>query len=587
MDGGTLGMFSVEEIKPDENKESLKDERKEEEKDIGALYEKALGKPISPGSIITGTVIQIGADYIMIDIGRKIEGQAPIHEFIDDGGDINIDIGDQVDVLVESINTSKGLIKLSKEKAKHIKIWEEIIRAYHEHNILTGKVTSRIKGGLTVDIGVPAFLPGSQVDINPPTEAQLDALVGSEIELAVIKYNKRKNNVVVSHREVLEKQREEKKKQLLATLKEGDVLKGTVKNIMPYGVFTDIGGIDGLLHITDMSWGRLKHPSEKVKLGQEIEVEVIRFDSEAEKISLGLKQLTPYPWEGVEYRYPIGKKVRGRVTSITNYGVFVELEEGIEGLVHISEMSWTKKIRHPSSIVKEDQEVDVVVLDVNSKDKRISLGLKQALPNPWDLIMEHYPVGTVVEAKVKSVTEFGVFVSIDDEIDIDGLIHISDLSWDPKGGNLRDLYKKGDIVKAKVLNINPENEKFSLGIKQLSPDPWTLVAEEYPVGSMVKGRVTSLTEFGAFVEIKKGVEGMVHISEVSKNKINSPADVLQVGQEVEAVVLKVNPDQKKIGLSIKTLEELGSKKKIQEKYIDKVGTNLGALIKELQNKGEE
>ncbi|MCD6569457.1 MAG: 30S ribosomal protein S1 [Deltaproteobacteria bacterium] len=580
-------MFSVEEIKPDENKESLKDERKEEEKDIGALYEKALGKPISPGSIITGTVIQIGADYIMIDIGRKIEGQAPIHEFIDDGGDINIDIGDQVDVLVESINTSKGLIKLSKEKAKHIKIWEEIIRAYHEHNILTGKVTSRIKGGLTVDIGVPAFLPGSQVDINPPTEAQLDALVGSEIELAVIKYNKRKNNVVVSHREVLEKQREEKKKQLLATLKEGDVLKGTVKNIMPYGVFTDIGGIDGLLHITDMSWGRLKHPSEKVKLGQEIEVEVIRFDSEAEKISLGLKQLTPYPWEGVEYRYPIGKKVRGRVTSITNYGVFVELEEGIEGLVHISEMSWTKKIRHPSSIVKEDQEVDVVVLDVNSKDKRISLGLKQALPNPWDLIMEHYPVGTVVEAKVKSVTEFGVFVSIDDEIDIDGLIHISDLSWDPKGGNLRDLYKKGDIVKAKVLNINPENEKFSLGIKQLSPDPWTLVAEEYPVGSMVKGRVTSLTEFGAFVEIKKGVEGMVHISEVSKNKINSPADVLQVGQEVEAVVLKVNPDQKKIGLSIKTLEELGSKKKIQEKYIDKVGTNLGALIKELQNKGEE
>ncbi len=581
-------MVSVEEIKTEENIDSLKeDERKGEEKDVGALYEEALGKPVSSGSIITGTVVQIGTEYIMIDIGRKIEGQAPIHEFIDDDGGINIDVGDQVDVFVESINPGKNLIKLSKEKARLIKIWEEIIRAYHEHTVVTGKVIERIKGGLTLDIGIPAFLPGSQVTINPPTEAQLDALVGSKIDVAVIKYNRKKNNVVVSHREVLEKQREERKRHLLATLKEGDILKGIIKNIMAYGVFIDIGGIDGLLHITDMSWGKLKHPSEKVKPGQEIEVKVIKFNPETEKISLGFKQLIPDPWEGVEYRYPIGKKVTGKVTSITNYGVFVELEEGIEGLVHISEMSWTKKIKHPSSIVKEDQEVEVVVLDVNPEGKRISLGLRQALPNPWDLLMESSPVGEVVEAKVKSVTEFGIFVGVDDEIDIDGLIHISDISWDPRVANLKDLYKKGDVVKAKVLNMDPENEKFSLGIKQLSPDPWAVVAEECPIGSVIKGRVTSLTEFGAFVEIKKGVEGMVHISEISRSKINSPADVLQVGQEVEAVVLRSSLNQKKIGLSIKALDELGSAKKAQEKHVDKVGTNLGALIKELQDKGKE
>ena len=556
--------------------------------ELEALYEETIDKRVSTGSVVTGTVVQVGAEHIMIDIGRKQEGQASIREFIDDSGALTIGIGDEVEVLVESINTSKGIIRLSKDKARRIKVWDDIMIAYQDHTFIRGKVSERIKGGLTVDIGIPAFLPTSQATLNPVAETELEKMVGQTIDVSIIKFNRKKNNVVVSHREVLERKREENKKKLIATLKKDDVVTGTVKNIMAYGAFVDIGGIDGLLHITDMSWGKLKDPKDKVAPGDQIQVKVIEFDPETEKISLGLKQLTPDPWKGLEYRYPIGKKITGKVTSITNYGAFVEIEEGVEGLVHISEMFWTKRMRHPSTLLEEGPEVNVVVLGVDQDNRRISLGLKQASPNPWDLLYDYYPPGTVVNATVKNVTDFGLFVSVDENIDIDGLIHVSDLTWDPKVKNPRDLYKKGDVVEAKVLAVDPENEKFSLGIKYLSPDPWQQVANEHPVGSLVKGRITSLTDFGAFVEIREGVEGMIHISEVSSGKIDNLASVLSVGQEVEAMILRLNPEQKKIGLSIKALEEAQEKRTVatHEKGSEKVGTNLGDLLKGLQDRNK-
>jgi len=578
-------MFSAEDVKTDQNLETTGEGEKKEESDLEALYEETFGRHVSVGTVIKGTVVQVGAEQIMIDIGRKVEGQAPIKEFIDENGTINIGIGDEVEVLVESFNPGRGIIRLSVEKARSLKIWDDIIAVYQDKTPLPGRVTQRIKGGLMVDIGIPAFLPSSHVGINPVPEAEMEKMIGAKIDVTVIKYNRKKNNVVVSHREVLEKEREGKKKVLLATIKKGDVVKGTVKNILAYGAFVDIGGIDGLLHITDMSWGKLKDPKDKVASGQVIDVKVIEFDPETEKISLGLKQLTKDPWEGIEYRYPIGKRVKGKVTSITNYGAFVELEEGVEGLVHISEMFWTKKMRHPSSLLKEADEIEVQILGVDQNDRRISLGLKQTTPNPWELLRQCYPEGAVVQARVKNVTDFGVFVSVDDTIDVDGLIHMSDLSWDPKAKNPKELFKKGDVVKAKVITIDPENEKFSLGLKQMEPDPWTQVANEHPAGSIIRGRITSVTDFGALVEIAHGVEGMIHISEVSKDKIESLAEVLKVGQEVEAVVLRVSPENKKIGLSIKALEDAQTRKVMQEaKTTDKVATNLGQLLKELQDK---
>jgi len=543
-----------------------------------ALYGETFGT-LSVGSVITGTVIQIDSENIMIDVGRKIEGSAPIKEFIDDEGNISVALGDEVEVLVLSVS-GKG-IRLSKEKAKSLKVWDDIIKAYQDKTTITGKVTSRIKGGLMVDVGVQAFLPSSHASLSQPTEAELEKLIGQKIEVSIIKYNRKKNNVVVSFRDVLEKDRDVKKKAVLETIKKGDVVQGTVKNILAYGAFVDIGGIDGLLHITDMSWGKLKDAKEKVSSGQVIDVKIIDFDPETEKISLGIKQLATDPWEGIEYRYPIGKKVKGKVTSLTNYGAFVELEEGVEGLVHISEMFWSKKVRHPSSILKDGEELEVQVLGVDQKERRISLGLKQTTPNPWDLLHQGYMEGAVVDVKVKNVTDFGVFVSVDENIDIDGLIHVSDISWDPKVKNPKDLFKKGDTVKAKVLTIDPDSEKFSLGIKQLEPDPWTQVANEHPAGSIIRGKITSITDFGAFVEIAQGIEGMIHISEVSHDKIESLAEVLQVGQELDAVVLRVSPENKKIGLSIKALDDTQTRKSLQEsnKAPDKVATNLGDLLK--------
>ncbi len=576
-------MLTTEEVKSEENSSNSV----ETEITMESLLEESLDQRISTGSVVTGTVVQIGSEFIMLDVGRKSDGQVPIREFLDENGDITVKVGDDVEVLVESINAGKGIIRLSKEKAERFKVWDVLIEAYNEGRPVEGKVVERIKGGLTVDVGINAFLPGSQANIMPLPDAELEKMVGKTIEVAIIKYNRKKNNVVVSRRELLEKERSAKKGEVMENLKVGDKVTGIVKNIMAYGAFVDIGGIDGLLHITDMSWGKLKDPKDKVAPGQEIEVQVLEFNPETEKISLGLKQLMDDPWEGIEYRYPIGKKVPGTVTSITNYGAFVELEEGVEGLVHISEMFWTKRVRHPSSVLSDGQDVDVVVLGVDQSDRRISLGLKQAMPNPWDQLQDFYPEGTVVDAKVKNITDFGVFVSVDDELDVDGLIHVSDISWDPKQKNPKDLFNKGDVVSAKVLTIDAESEKFSLGIKQLQPDPWTQVANDNPVGSVITGKVTSITDFGAFVEIRDGVEGMIHISEVSSEKIDSLADALSVGQEVEAVVLRVSPENKKIGLSIRALDEDEPVVAPSDynKGSDKVGTNLGDLLKTLQDKG--
>ena len=570
----------TEEFKTDET------DNTSSQSDLEALIDSTFDKKITPGSVVIGTVVQIGTESIMMDVGRKNEGEVPLREFIDENGNITVAIGDEVEVLVESINQGKGVIRLSKGKAERFRAWDKLLAAFNDATPVSGRVVERIKGGLTVDIGVPAFLPASQASLMPPSDADLERLIGKSVDVLIIKLNRKKNNVVVSRRELLEKDRDAKKQKLLAELNAGDVVTGVVKNIMAYGAFVDIGGIDGLLHITDMSWGKLKDPKDKVKSGDEITVKVLEFDPATEKISLGLKQLSNDPWGGIEYRYPIGKKITGQVTSITNYGAFVELEEGVEGLVHISEMFWTKRLRHPSSVVHEGQQVDVVVLGVDQNDRRISLGLKQAMPNPWDQIEEYYPVGTVVDAKVKNVTDFGVFVSIDEQIDIDGLIHVSDISWDPKAKTPKDVFKKGDVVKAKVLAIDPDNEKFSLGVKQLEPDPWTQVANEHPVGSVIKGKVTSITDFGAFVEIRDGVEGMIHISEVSHDKVDNLAEVLSVGQEVEAVVLRISIDHKKIGLSLKALEEGFDRNApaAVDKAPEKVGTNLGDLLKVLQKK---
>ncbi len=572
----------MDEIKANqENVTEITEEKASQETDqtnYEALYGETFGKSLSIGAVITGTVVQIDAENIMIDVGRKMEGSAPLKEFLDEDGNINVSIGDEVEVLVLSLGKN---IRLSKERARSLKVWDDIIKAYQDKTTISGRVLNRIKGGLMVDIGVQAFLPSSHASLSQPTEVDLEKLIGTKIEVSVIKYNRKKNNVVVSHRDVLESERSAKKKILLETINKGDVVKGTVKNILAYGAFIDIGGIDGLLHITDMSWGKLKDPKEKVASGQVIDVKIIDFDPETEKISLGIKQLSTDPWEGIEYRYPIGKKVNGKVTSLTNYGAFVELEEGVEGLVHISEMFWSKKIRHPSSVLKEDEEVEVQILGVDQKERRISLGLKQTTPNPWDLLNQYYIEGAVVDARVKNVTDFGIFVSIDENIDIDGLIHVSDISWDPKVKNPKDMFKKGDILKAKVLTIDQDSEKFSLGIKQLEPDPWTQIANDHPAGSIIKGKITSITDFGAFVEIAQGIEGMIHISEVSRDKIESLAEVLKVGQEVEAVVLRVSPENKKIGLSIKALDDAQTRKSLQEtsKAPDKVATNLGDLLK--------
>jgi small subunit ribosomal protein S1 len=541
------------------------------------LYEESL-KSIKEGEVVRGNIIQVTDDYVMVDIGYKSEGQIRISEFTDEEGAVSAKVGDEVDVLLEYHEDENGEIVLSKEKAAKIKVWDEISKIYKDDGVIDGRIVSKVKGGLSVDIGVQAFLPGSQVDLRPVRN--LDSLIGQQCQFKILKYNKKRRNVVLSRRVLLEKEREELKSDTLDRLEEGKVLDGVVKNITEYGVFVDLGGIDGLLHITDMSWGRVGHPSEMCSIGDSIKVMVLNFDPEKERVSLGLKQLTEDPWSSVEARYPEGGRVTGRVVSLTDYGAFVELEPGIEGLIHVSEMSWTAKVRHPSKVVSVGDIVEAVVLNLNKGNKRISLGMKQVEPNPWDVIGEKYPVGTTIQGKIKNITDFGLFIGIDEGID--GLVHISDLSWTKRIKHPSELYKKGEEIQAIVLNIDKENERFSLGVKQLNVDPWEEIPKRYPVGSSVVGTVTNVTDFGLFVEIEEGIEGLVHVSEISKEKIKTPVGLFQEGQEVTAKVVNIGREERKIGLSLKRLEEEEEKTRYYD-YIDspKAATsNLGQLLKE-------
>jgi small subunit ribosomal protein S1 len=567
-----------EEIQTEEAGDQVAEAAEEsEEQSFQELYEESL-KRIREGEVVRGSIIQITDDHVMVDIGYKSEGQISISEFKDEHGNVTATVGDKVDVLLERREDENGEIVLSKEKAAKIRVWDEISRIYNEDGVIEGRIASKVKGGLSVDIGVQAFLPGSQVDLRPVRN--LDSLIGQQFQFKILKYNKKRRNVVLSRRVLLEKEREALKAETLQKLEDGKVLEGIVKNITDYGVFVDLGGIDGLLHITDMSWGRIGHPSEMCSIGNRLEVMVLHFDPEKERVSLGLKQLTEDPWNKVDERYPEGSRVKGRVVSLTDYGAFVELEPGVEGLIHVSEMSWTAKIRHPSKIVSVGNAVEAVVLNLNKENKRISLGMKQVEPNPWDVIGEKYPVGTTIQGKIKNITDFGLFIGIDEGID--GLVHISDLSWTKRIKHPSELYKKGQEIQAIVLNIDKENERFSLGVKQLSPDPWEEIPQRYPVGSTVLGTVTNVTDFGLFVEIEEGIEGLVHVSEISKEKIKSPLGLFKEGQELSAKVVNIGKEERKIGLSIKRLEEQEEKNDYYE-YVNNARaatSNLGQLLKE-------
>jgi len=546
------------------------------------MYEESF-KRFAEGEVVTGRIISVDKDHVLVDIGYKSEGQIRIQEFRDEEGNITAKLDDRVEVMIEWWDDEEERVVLSKEKAANIKIWEEIKKSYDEEGTIEGVITNRVKGGFSVDIGVQAFLPGSQADLRPIRN--LDELVGNSYHFKILKYNRKRSNIVLSRRAILEEEREAKRSETLATIEEGKVIDGVVKNITEYGVFVDLGGVDGLLHITDISWGRVKHPSELFSIGDQIKVKVLNFDIEKERVSLGMKQLTPDPWSLATDKYAIGSRVTGRVVSLTDYGAFVELEEGIEGLIHVSEMSWTRKIRHPSKVVSVSEEVDAIVLDIKPESRRISLGMKQVVPNPWDVISEKYPVGTTIEGKIKNITDFGLFIGIDEGID--GLVHISDISWTKRIKHPSEIYKKADVVQAIVLDIDKQNERFSLGIKQLQPDPWETVAERYEVGKEITGTITNLTDFGIFVELEEGIEGLVHVSEISKEKIKTPIGKFNVGDVITAKVMNINSDERRIGLSIKRLE-IEDEQNLLSEYVNNMRpatSTFGEILREnLQEK---
>jgi len=505
----------------------------------------------SEGEVIKGRVIAISAGGVVVDVGFKSEGIIPLEQFQDDKGQINVKVGDQIDVFLEQTEDADGYVVLSREKAERMKIWDDIERAYREGKPIKGRVIERIKGGLAVDIGVRAFLPGSQIDLRPIRN--LDSLRGEEFEMRVIKVNKKRGNIVLSRKAVLEESMREEKARTLEALEEGKVMEGVVKNITDYGAFVDLGGVDGLLHITDMSWGRVNHPSELLAVGDKIKVKVIKFNREEGRVSLGLKQLTEDPWLHADARYPKNIRTQGKVVSLTDYGAFVELEPGVEGLIHISEMTWNKRVKHPSKIVSVGDTVDVVVLDIDVEARRISLGLKQTEPNPWDLIEARYAPGTVITGRVRNITDFGAFVEVEEGID--GLVHVSDISRTKRIKHPSEVLKKGDEVQAMVLSVDAANQKLSLGIKQLEPDRWEEWFNLHSVGDVVRGRVVRMTNFGAFVELAEGIEGLCHVSELDDKHVEKPTEFLSVGQEVEMRIVKLNLQEKKIGLSLKAMKE--------------------------------
>ena len=539
---------SVVEDDPDLEDEPWLEEEAMPAEDLLEVYDETL-RSFQEGQIIKGTVVKLDQDDILVDIGYKSEGYIPLSEFdLNENGLPDVKVGDTIDVYLVHREDADGLIVLSKEIADQKLIWDEITQAYEDGVPIKAIVVKRIKGGLRADIGtMRAFLPASQVDIKPVQD--LDQYIGKELEMKVIKLSRRRRNIVLSRRALLEEVLAERKEELLATLQVGDVVSGEVKNITQFGAFVDLGGVDGLLHKSDMSWGRVNHPSEKVKVGDEIEVMVLQVDREAERVSLGLKQRTSDPWLDVEDRYPVGNHVTGRVVNIVDYGAFVELEEGVEGLLHVSEMSWTRRIVHPNRVFKRGDEIEAVVLDIDRNSQRISLGLRQLQSNPWATITERYPVGTKIHGKVRNLTDFGAFVEVEEGID--GLIHVSDLSWAKRVVNPSEVLKEGDEVEVLVLSIDADNQRISLGLKQVEPDPWVQVPERFKVGSVVQGTIVNLTSFGAFAKLEEGVEGLIHISELADHHVNKPEEVVAVGQILDLKVISLDPIERRIGLSLK------------------------------------
>lgn len=551
---------------------------------LAALYEETF-RNFEEGTIIEGRVVAISKDKVVVDIGYKSEGMIPADQFSPD--DLQtLKVGDRIQVYIEDREDAEGNLVLSKEKADKMKVWEELEKAHKDEKVVDGKIISRIKGGMMVDIGVKAFLPGSQIDLHPVRD--LDGLIGKTFPFKIIKINHRRGNVVVSRRVLLEETRDRKRQSTLSTLKEGQLIQGTVKNITEYGAFIDLGGIDGLLHITDMSWGRVGHPSEMFVVGDKVEVMVLKYDRETGRISLGLKQKSADPWTNVAAKYQVGSRVRGKVVSLTDYGAFVELEPGVEGLVHVSEMSWTHEVRHPSRLVSIGDQVEAAVLNVDIANRKISLGMKQTAPNPWDMVEAKYPIGTRIEGKVKSLTDFGAFVGLEEGID--GLIHISDMSWTKHIKHPSELFKKGQKVEAVVLKIDREKERLSLGYKQLTRDPWEdEIPQRYRVGTTVAGKVTKITDFGVFVELEGGVEGLIHISETGLDSAAKLEERFKLGEEVSAKIIKVDRDERKIALSLREYRMDSERRQMDEYHAAQgaIDQSLGRTAKKTKKRADQ
>jgi len=540
------------------------------------MYDQSL-RTLAEGEVVRGRILRISGNDVIVDVGYKSEGVIDLDEFRGVDGQHHVSVGDEIDVLLEKTEDKDGYVVLSKEKAEKMKIWEEIERAYSDGRPVTGVVKERIKGGLAVDIGVRAFLPGSLVDLRPVRN--LDALKGKELQMRVIKVNRKRGNIVLSRKAVLEEENAGRKKRTLDGLTEGKVVRGVVKNITEYGAFVDLGGIDGLLHKTDMSWGRINHPSEMFNVGVEVEVVVLKFDSEKERVSLGFKQRSADPWESVDSRYPRESRVKGKVVSLTDYGAFIELEAGVEGLIHVSEMSWTKRVKHPSKLLNVGDQVEAVVLDVDKTARRLSLGLRQTEPNPWQTINDRYREGDRITGRVRNLTDFGAFIEVEEGID--GLVHISDMSWTRRLKHPSEMLKKGDEVEAVILKIDTENQRLSLGIKQLQPNVWEEFFKSHSVGDLVIGRIVRLTDFGAFVELQEGIEGLVHVSEIADERVEKPADRLALDESVTAKIIKIDIAEQKIGLSIKGATHEQGRDEVRQYMRTQGGgggVNLGELV---------
>jgi small subunit ribosomal protein S1 len=552
IDGDSAVESSPPSAEPDATVPAPEIDELETLEDFGKVLEnwEAGSSTLKEGNLVNGKILKILDKEVIVDIGYKSEGVIDIHEFRAPDGSITIAEGDEVEVLLERTENSDGYVVLSREKAEKLKIWVRIEKAYESGEPVMGRVVDRIKGGLKVDIGVPAFLPGSLVDVRPVRN--LESLRGQEFRMRVIKVNKRRGNIVLSRKALLEEENAQKKQKTLEELEEGKVLRGVVKNLTEYGAFIDLGGIDGLLHITDMAWGRISHPSEKFQIGDEVDVIILKFDRERERVSLGFKQLQEDPWESASLKYPSQMRIRGKVVSITDYGAFVEVEEGVEGLIHVSEMSWSKRVKHPSKILTVGDWVECVVLDIDQGGRRLSLGLKQTEPNPWEMIGTKYRIGDTIQGTVRNITDFGAFVEVEEGVD--GLVHISDLSWTKRIKHPSEILNKGDDVEAIILKIDSDNQRLSLGLKQLQPNVIEDFFKTHTVGDVLAGKIVRLTEFGGFVELFEGVEGLVHVSEMSDDHIENPESSFSAGQEVNVKIIKMDPVEKKIGLSIKAAD---------------------------------